>query len=401
MTTEPLLRSTLDADLRVATSAPPERQRQTSRHEHLEAPDHPDAVVAAVEEVLRLRLDRLAAEWRRGPGPEPMAGEQPDPVLGDGGLPALLHELVLSGGKRFRPLMCHWGWVSAHGPGSDVDASVPVRIGAALELLHAFGLAQDDVMDGSVTRRGRPAVHVQATRRHEGAGGRDDARRYGESVAVLVGDLAHAEADAIMAELAQPVRHLWWRTSIELVRGQALDLSEAAAGGGPEAERRAWEVARAKSGGYTIQRPLELGAVAAGADHAVLHALGRYGRHLGEAFALRDDLLGIWGDPATTGKPAHDDLRAGKATVLLAWAEHQVTGHARTVIERVRAQQHDEADIEEAAEIMDSTGIRARAEEQVRRSHANALDALAEPALHPAGVAGLRAVADQVAWRQA
>lgn len=394
MTTEPLLRSSLDTEVLVPAPA----RVPTQPTAHPARPEHPDAIVTAVEEVLRLRMDRLAAEWRRGP--EPLSGDQRDPVLGDGGLPALLHELVLAGGKRFRPVMCHWGWVSAHGPDSEVDPSVPVRIGAALELLHAFGLAQDDVMDGSATRRGRPSVHVDATHRHQAARGRDDADRYGESVAVLVGDLAHAEADAIIAELAQPVRHLWWRTSIELVRGQASDLSEAAAGGGAEAEQRAWAVARAKSGGYTIQRPLELGAVAAGADHAVLHALGRYGRHLGEAFALRDDLLGIWGDPAVTGKPAHDDLRAGKATVLLAWAERQVTGQARSVIERVRQQQHDEADIEEAAEIMESTGIRTRAEEQVRRCHASAVQALTEPALHPDGVAGLRVVADRVAWRQ-
>lgn len=354
--------------------------------------------LAAVEELLRGRLDRLALEWRRGPGPAPLA-DGCDPVLGEQGLPGVLADLVLGAGKRFRPLMCHWGWLAAGGAESGTDPSVPVRVGAALELLHAFGLAQDDVMDGSVTRRGRPATHVAASDFHRSAGGRDDATRYGESVAVLVGDLAHMEADALVAELSAPVRHLWWRTSVELVRGQVLDLSEAAAGGGPSAEERAWAVARAKSGGYTIQRPLELGAVAADAGAEVLGALGEYGAHLGEAFALRDDLLGVWGDPELTGKPAHDDLRAGKATVLLAWAEQEATGRAADVVARIRNQQHEDGDVEEAAQIMESTGVRQRAEEQVRRSHARALAALEEPALHPAGVAGLRAVADDVCWR--
>ena len=363
------------------------------------ARDHAAAALAAVEDLLRLRLDRLAAEWRRGPDLEPLHGADADPVLGETGLPGLVADLVLGGGKRFRPLMCHLGWVAAGGAAGGADPDVPVRIGAALELLHAFGLAQDDVMDGSATRRGRPTVHVEAGSRHGSARGRDDARRYGESVAVLVGDLAHAEADAIVAELAQPVRHLWWRTSVELVRGQVLDLSEAAAGGGDRAEARALQVARAKSGGYTIQRPLELGAVAAGADAAVLRALGDYGRHLGEAFALRDDLLGVWGDPAQTGKPAHDDLRAGKATVLLAWAEQEATGRDAAVVARIRNQQHEDGDVEEAAQIMETTGVRARAEEQVRRSHAAAVAALAEPSLHADGVSGLRRVADEVAWR--
>lgn len=386
--TAPTRRSTRPADAPGTTE-----DAHTTRQAAAEA-------LAAVEELLRMRLERLAGEWRRGPGPEPLVdGAGVDPVLGEQGLPGVLAELVLGAGKRFRPLMCHWGWLAAGGAESGADPTVPVRIGAALELLHAFGLAQDDVMDGSVTRRGRPATHVAASECHRAAGGRDDALRYGESVAVLVGDLAHMEADALVAELPPPVRHLWWRTSVELVRGQVLDLSEAAAGGGASAEDRAWAVARAKSGGYTIQRPLELGAVAAGAAAEVLHALGEYGAHLGEAFALRDDLLGVWGDPELTGKPAHDDLRAGKATVLLAWAEQEATGRAADVVARIRNQQHEDGDVEEAAQIMESTGVRQRAEEHVRRSHASALAALEEPALHPAGVAGLRRVADDVCWR--
>ena len=133
--------------------APPAARRQRARGA-TQAPD-PEATggvdqttgaaeaLAAVEELLRLRLDRLAGEWRRGPGPEPLVGDA-DPVLGEQGLPGILAELVLGAGKRFRPLMCHWGWLAAGGTESGADPTVPVRIGAALELLHALGLGPMD-----------------------------------------------------------------------------------------------------------------------------------------------------------------------------------------------------------------------------------------------------------------
>ncbi|GAA4118526.1 geranylgeranyl pyrophosphate synthase IdsA [Nocardioides fonticola] len=361
------------------------------------SPHAPDRTLAAVEAILAERLTDLAARWRRLADP----GLAADPVLGVHDLPALLSDLVTSGGKRFRPLLCHWGWAAAGGGTAPAGDPVgdPATVGAALELLHVFGLAQDDVMDASLTRRGRPAVHVRAAEAHRASAGRDDAVRYGENIAVLVGDLAHAEADALVAGLPDVVRDEWWLTSVELVRGQARDLAGAARGGGPDALARAWEVARAKSGAYTVQRPLRLGALLAGARPETLAALTAYGRALGEAFALRDDLLGVFGDPALTGKPAGDDLRESKATVLLALLEDRLDEPDLGPLTRIRSHAHEEDDVRTVTAQMEATGVRAEAERLITQAHAAAVAALEDDAVAPVAREGLRGVADQVAWR--
>lgn len=348
--------------------------------------------LASVERLLARRLDGLVREWRHDTTTD-------DVVLGDEDVPELLRSLVLAGGKRLRPLMCHWGWVAGGATLRGDDPGPVVQLGAALELLHAFGLAQDDVMDGSELRRGRPAVHVVARQRHRAAGGSDDAQHYGESVAVLVGDLGHAEADALVADLSPRVRRLWWRTSVELVRGQTRDLSGAARAGGPGSLARAVEVAHAKSGAYTVQRPLELGATVAGASADQIRVLTTYGRHLGEAFALRDDLLGVFGEPALTGKPDSDDLRAGKATVLLALAEQRCTGAAAAAVARVRRHEHDDSDVAATREAIEQSGVRAEVERRVERAVQAALSALDPDLVETEAVDGLTAVATEVAWR--
>lgn len=347
--------------------------------------------LAAVEDLLAQRLDRLAREWHRGTATA-------DVVLREDDVPELLARLTLGRGKRLRPLLCHWGWVAAGGPGADGSGAV-VRIGAALELLHVFALVQDDVMDRSATRRGSPSLHVVAQERHRAAAGHDDPVRYGDSIAVLAGDLGHAEADALVAGLPDAVRQLWWRTCVELVRGQVRDLSGAATSRSGVSLPRAWEVARAKSGAYTVQRPLELGATVAGASAEAMELLGAYGVALGDAFALRDDLLGVWGRPELTGKPVFDDLRSGKATVLLALADQRLTGTARRSLARVRGQVHDEADVDVLQQAMVDQGVCAEVESLIERRAAEALDALDPRVLTREGVEGLAEVTTQVAWR--
>lgn len=355
------------------------------------SPD-PARTLAGVEQLLAARLGRLATEWHAGT-------RTCDAVLQHDDLPELLTALTLKGGKRLRPLLCHWGWVAADGPARGVDHESVVQLGAALELLHVFALLQDDVMDLSATRRGHPTLHIRASVLHREAGGHDDAVRYGESIAVLAGDLAHAEANAIVAELPADVRRMWWRTCVELVRGQARDLAGAATAGVEHSLLRAWEVARAKSGAYTVQRPLELGAATAGGSLEVLRTVGRYGELLGEAFALRDDLLGVWGHPEVTGKPVFDDLRAGKATVLLALAEQRLTGTARASLARLRGQVHHESDVHIVQEAMVSGGVRDEVEELIeQRTHA-AVTSLDSGVLSRAGVDGLTEVAYRIAWR--
>lgn len=359
------------------------------------APDAATHALQQVEDLLQRRLRGLAASWHRGSAHD-------DPVLGGHDLPELLRRLVLGGGKRVRPLLVHCGWACVpgrdSGPGSAQQEQVVV-LGAALELLHAFGLAQDDVMDRSETRRGQPAVHVRASRLHRGAGGHDDPDRYGEGIAVLVGDLAHTEAADLVADLPAPLRARWRDLSRELVRGQARDLSQAALPGADARLERAWNVARAKTGAYSVQRPLELGAAVAGADVSVLGRVSRAGHLLGEAFALRDDLLGVWGDPAVTGKPVGDDLRDGKSTVLLALAERRFGPVERALVDRVRRHEHDDADVRRLTEALERHGVRDDVEGMIalRRRRAGAL--LRGPGLDPEGVAGLLRVADRLVQR--
>ena len=231
-------------------------------------------------------------------------------VLADRDLPELLRSLA-SAGKRIRPSMCFWGWVAAGGEDRAGSLAHVVQAGAALELLHIFALIHDDVMDESASRRGQPSVHTLAAQLHLHSRARGSARRFGESIAVLVGDLAHAEADHLVAGLPAPMRAIWRQLVIELVHGQSRDITGSAAGRRDLAHAR--QVARMKSGAYTVERPLQLGAAAAEARDDVVGALSGYGRELGEAFALRDDLLGVWGDPQVTGKPAGDDLISRQA----------------------------------------------------------------------------------------
>ncbi len=353
------------------------------------------AHLRTVEDLLLERLSGLGRQWRHG-------ARTTDFVLGPEDVPELLGTLVKSGGKRLRPQMCWWGWVASGAYDRHADPSPVVDLSAAVELLHAFGLAQDDVMDESVLRRGLPTVHVVAAGRHRAAGATGDANRYGESIAVLAGDLAHAEANALVAGLSEPVRSLWWRMSIELVRGQARDLSAAAHGGGAggEAVARALEVAHAKSGAYTVQRPLELGALAGGAPPDVVQALSRFGQLIGEAFALRDDLLGVWGDPDVTGKPSSDDLAAGKATVLLALAEQRCTGPAQDAVTRMRCHRHDDQDVTVVREAMVDTGVRDDVEQRITRAVEQGRAILRDANLPITAVEGLEAITERIAWRR-
>jgi len=362
-----------------------------------------------VDQTLREAISRLVHTWRvelaYSLGPSGPAASPPD-ILLEHDLPEMLQALNGTGGKRIRPSMAHWGWVACGGSsradlgqdgGVDGGAADVVRAGAALELLHIFALIHDDVMDESDSRRGQPSVHTLAAQLHLHAGARGDARHFGESIAVLVGDLAHAEADHLVTELPRPMRAIWRLLVIELVHGQSRDLTGSAAGRRDLDHAR--RVARMKSGRYTVQRPLELGAAAAGAPDVVRDALLTYGEEVGEAFALRDDLLGVWGDPRSTGKPAGDDLISGKPTVIMALAEERLHGSARRVLRRVGTPELSPADVTALQSALAEQGVveavEARISEHVRAASA----ALASVDLDPAGVAGLTGMAHLIAWR--
>ena len=245
-------------------------------------------------------------------------------------------EAMLSGGKRLRAAFCWWSWRAHGGQPGTPEASAVLRVGAALELFQAAALFHDDVMDDSDTRRGKPAAHRAFAAMHGELGLQGDAERFGASAAILLGDLALVASEEVFAAAlaeAPLTRVRRARAVFDLMRtevtvGQYLDvLAQAQPWGVDPAldEERAREVIRAKSARYSVEHPLALGAALADADDSDLASVRALGLPLGEAFQLRDDVLGVFGDPSATGKPAGDDLREGKRTVLVARALARAT----------------------------------------------------------------------------
>jgi geranylgeranyl diphosphate synthase type I len=270
--------------------------------------------------------------------------------------------LVLGGGKRLRPSFCHWGYVGAGGQAGDqriIDA------GAALELMHAFALFHDDVMDDAGSRRGTPTTHTVFAHAHAAAGWAGESRRFGEGVAILVGDLAFVMADQLLIDAPRDAWVIWNELRTELNIGQLLDIV-----GSVQGDRRldkAERICRYKSGKYTVERPLHLGAVLAAPDRAseLLPALSAYGLPLGDAFQMRDDVMGAFGDEAVTGKPVGGDLREGKPTPLLARAVQASAPAQRAVLDEVGSPDLDNADIERIQQVIVDTGALAALENQI------------------------------------
>ncbi|MGI9601294.1 MAG: polyprenyl synthetase family protein [Acidimicrobiales bacterium] len=304
-----------------------------------------------------------------------------------------LRRMVLGGGKRLRPAFCAWAAAAA---GGRIDHPAIVDAGAALELLHAFALVHDDVMDGSDRRRGKRTVHVDAAAIHQSEAWQGDARRYGDAVAILAGDYLHVMADHLMAGAAPDAADLWRNLRAELNIGQFLDVTATARGAvDPET---ATLVTRYKSGLYTIERPLELGAVIAG-DAALGRALADYGRPLGEAFQLRDDVLGSFGDEALVGKPVGDDLREGKPTLLLAFAHERARGEQRDTLATVGGPLQPDQ-VTAIQQVMYDTGAVERVEGHIDLRTTEAIAALDPLDLEPSAHSALVELAHFVSARQ-
>ncbi|MGY1707044.1 polyprenyl synthetase family protein [Geodermatophilus sp. SYSU D00697] len=305
---------------------------------------------------------------------------------------------VADGGKRLRPLFAYWGWrgVRAEGPAED-DAAV-LRAVAALEFVHASALVHDDVMDGALTRRGRPATHVGFATRHGEGRLTGDGEAFGVGAAILVGDLALVWSDELLrrsglspAALGR-ARAVWDTMRTEVTAGQYLDLLRAA--GGLPGAQGALTVARYKSAGYTVQRPLQLGAAIAGAEAWAADVYTAIGLPLGEAFQLRDDVLGVFGDPAVTGKSADDDLREGKQTLLVALTEEATDAEGRRLLaELLGNPDATPADFDALRDLMEVTGARAQVEERIADRTALARTAIAEAPLAEDARAALDALA--------
>ncbi len=284
---------------------------------------------------------------------------------------AALRDLVLAGGKRLRPAFCHWAYVGA---GGDPEDPQVVDAGAALELLHTFALVHDDIMDGSATRRGTDTIHVQFEAGHALDGWRGEARRFGEGVAILVGDLAFVYADRLLAGAPPAAHQVFTELRIEVNVGQYLDLLGTARGEVNEGTAR--RISRFKSGKYTVERPLHLGAALAGRLDDLAAPLSAYGLPLGEAFQLRDDLLGVFGDSAITGKPVGEDLREGKPTLLFAIAVQQASDADAAVLARYGAPDLDEDGVAALQDVLMTSGAVETVEGDIDRLVAEAVQAL-------------------------
>ncbi|SDQ77839.1 polyprenyl synthetase family protein [Quadrisphaera sp. DSM 44207] len=336
---------------------------------------------------------------------------------------------LVAGGKRLRPAFCYWGWRGARGPGGadgdrDGDGGAAeeavVRAAAALELFQAAALIHDDVMDASDTRRGMPAVHRQFAALHRGSAWSGNAESFGSAGAILAGDLCLSWSDEVLDGAGLPAgalaraRPVFDRMRTQLMGGQYLDMlaqvlpsstgSGAAAedAAAQEAVDRARRVIRFKSAKYTVEHPLLLGAALAGAEPELVAAYSAYGLALGEAFQLRDDVLGVFGDPEQTGKPAGDDLREGKRTVLIALALQRATPSQAAAVRRLLGDPAlDDGGVARLREVVVDTGALLRVEAMIVDGVERSREALSRAPVDEAARAVLDGLVDAATTRAA
>ncbi|MFG1954803.1 polyprenyl synthetase family protein [Micromonospora sp. NPDC048830] len=347
------------------------------------APTDASGLRTRVDAELAAFLDRQALQWPDG---------TPRGVF------TALHRFVLAGGKRLRPQFCYWGWRGAGGEDAGGGDTPIVIASAALELFHAFALIHDDILDRSDQRRGGPTVHRLFADLHARSAWRGDPEAYGRNTALLCGDLCAAWSDQMFHEcgLSRDDVHRGYAVfatmRTEVIAGEYLDL---VSGVGDGSVASALTVIRLKAARYTVTRPLQIGAALAGAPAELLATLAEFGDPLGDAFQLRDDVLGVFGDPNVTGKPVLDDLREGKPTVMMALA--------RAAADRAQGARLRELfgnpslDADGAAElrgIIEATGAREEIERMIRVRAEAALRVLSDAPLTPAA---RRALADLAA----
>ncbi|MGW2598839.1 polyprenyl synthetase family protein [Streptomyces klenkii] len=321
------------------------------------------------------------------------------------GLPGEVAETVRDflrgGGKRIRPALCVVGWWAAGGRGLP---EAVVQTAASLEMFHAFALIHDDVMDDSGTRRGRPTVHRLLAGRHQDGRVPAAADRLGTTTAILVGDAALAWSDELVHTAGlDPARLTAVLPMIHTMRtqtmyGQYLDVTAA---GRPTTDLSlALTIARYKSARYTVLWPLLIGATLADTPRPVAEALRAYAEPAGEAFQLRDDLLGVFGLPARTGKSHLDDLREGKHTALIALAlERAEPGLRHTLSTLLGRPDLDEDRAGRIRQIILATGAREAVEDLIRTRRHQALEAVDQGAFPPEAAAALRHLAQALTAR--
>lgn len=322
---------------------------------------------------------------------------------------------AVGGGKRLRAAFCVWGWRSVaelSGPVSALPDAV-VAAAASLEVFQAAALVHDDIIDNSDTRRGAPSAHRRLEALHRGRGWSGDAAAHGRSAAILLGDLLVAWSDDLLEdglggaprEAATSARREYARMRQDVTIGQYLDIAAESAfveASPDERLPRALHVASFKSARYSVQQPLLLGAALAGADDAQRDALSAFGHDVGMAFQLRDDVLGVFGDAAVTGKPSGDDLREGKRTALIALTAESLSAPAgRTFEELLGDRELGDAQVRMMQDTIRDAGALDRVEELISRYSRSADRALAGAPLANSAVGALRDLARRAVERTA
>ncbi|MHC6177091.1 polyprenyl synthetase family protein [Glutamicibacter sp. X7] len=308
-----------------------------------------------------------------------------------------------AGGKRLRPLFAYWGFRGAGGPEQSQDI---VKVGVSLELFQAAALIHDDLIDNSDTRRGQPSVHKRFEAQHARLGLSGDAVRYGAASAILTGDLCLSLSEEVFSSIdrdGHAARRIFNSMRTQVMAGQYLDVLEEFAGSvydPAEAVKRARTIVRYKSAKYSTENPLLLGGALGGADEHLLAAYGNFALPLGEAFQLRDDVLGVFGDPSITGKPAGDDLREGKRTEIIAHALSLASDDEVEFIQtRLGARDLSEHEVSRLSGILRDSGALAATEESIDALTAQALQALDELGIDRLAHTGLRWLSDAVTKR--
>lgn len=324
------------------------------------------------------------------------------------GLIAVLEDFVLLGGKRLRPAFAYWGYRAVTPGPADAVGDEMLRLFAALELLHACALVHDDVIDDSATRRGMPTAHVHFADLHRRRSWRGSAEQFGRSAAILLGDLSLVWADDIVTDADLPadgrrrVQRVWSDIRTEVLGGQYLDI--VAESSGAESIDSALNVNHFKTASYTVSRPLQLGAAAAADRPDVQVAFHDIGTDLGIAFQLRDDVLGVFGDPAVTGKPSGDDLRSGKRTVLLAEAISRAEASDQAAAALLRnsiGTDLSEGQVRELTDVIESVGALRAVEDHIALLTRRALAVLDNAPINAPAKLGLAELAGLSANRSA
>jgi len=313
----------------------------------------------------------------------------------------VLSRFVDRDGKRIRPALLYYAYQACRGQAEEKAMTMAM----AVEMLHTYLLIHDDIMDHADTRRGEPAVHVLFSDLHRSRSWRGSPDPFGESVAILVGDLAQSYATELFSsvevapEVAEEFRSCYSTMCQEVIIGQYLEMTAA---NRPElGEDELLRVLQMKSGRYSVQRPVQLGALLARAPQAMRKDLTRYGAKIGEAFQLQDDLLGMFGDSATVGKPVGSDLIEGKFTVLIHHAVKNLSSsESRRLLAVLGNSDLASAEVTEIQGLIEASGARQRVEEMIETRMEGARLALEGLDLERGGAEFLSGIIDYLRGRQ-